>query len=212
MKIRVGLPSFNGKLRDETQQTLERLKACKKHEFEVIQINGGCIYRGRNSSSLAVPCLNGGKIKQTMPYDYYLAMDWDMSFSAETIHALITWDKDIICAAYGDRNGQNDLLVAGHWDKVPGDSPMIKRLKFYETGLKEVDWTGAGCLLIKKNVFETLEYPYWTHNIIRVEDCQEVVAEDISFCMNAKAAGFKVWLDCDHRAAHLAHPQDKVLY
>jgi hypothetical protein len=212
IKIRVGLPSYDGRLRNETTATLKRLVDCKEYNFEICRIDGGCVYRGRNASSLAIPGIAGGKRKQIMPYDYYLAMDWDMSFGIENVKRLIASGKDIISGAYGDRTGTSDKLIAGYYDKIPGDCPMQKRLDFWNSGLKEVDWVGAGCLLIKKSVFETMDYPYWTHNVITLEkeDFREIVSEDVSFCMNARAAGFKIWCDLDNRIAHLAHPNSGI--
>jgi hypothetical protein len=210
-KIRVGLPTYDGRLREETKQTLERLMACKDFIIDLCKVDGACIYKGRNISSLAVPSANdlGGKIKQVMPYDYYLAMDWDMSFGADNVARLIKRDKPIISAAYGDRLGESDRLLCGYFGKVSGDVPMSKRLYFFETGLRKVDWAGAGCLLIKKEVFETMDFPYWTHNIINIpgKDFSNIASEDVSFCMNAKAKRFDIWCDINNRVAHLQHPK-----
>lgn len=65
----------------------------------------------------------------------------------------------------------------------------------------EVDWVGAGALVIHRKIWETVEWP-----LFRWEPTQDAilspgVGEDVSFSRKVRAAGFKVW---SHRipAAH----------
>lgn len=205
IKIRVGLPSYDGKLTIPTEETISRLRACKDYDFEIVRINGALVHSARNMTSLPIVKKEGGSIRRVkMPYDYYLAMDGDVAFDVDNIRRLISADKDIIGGAYNTRGGKTDLVVAGYYDKCDGDIPPSKWIKLYDTGIKEVDWCGAGCLLIRKQVFENMDYPYWTHNVIEYKEYREVVGEDVSFCMNAKAAGFKTWIDLDNRIAHIS--------
>jgi len=61
----------------------------------------------------------------------------------------------------------------------------------------EVDATGAGCLLIRRDVLEKLgEAPFGP--------CETDIGEDIWFCKQAKMAGFDVTLDWSVLCGHLA--------
>jgi hypothetical protein len=203
IKIRVGIPSYDGKLTVPTQETVNRLRACTDIDFEIIQISGTFCYRARNISSLAVVKDGGGKIKQVLPYDYYLAMDADVAFDVQNIKRLLAKERDIVGGAYPLRAGRTDLVVAGCWDSIPGSSSWEKWLRVYNTGLVEVDWCGAGCLLVKKEVLEKMNYPYWIHRTVVIGELADHTSEDIGFCMTAKELGYKIYCDLDNRIAHI---------
>lgn len=69
-------------------------------------------------------------------------------------------------------------------------------------GLQEVDAVGAGCLLIRMDVIRALEAEgqrkghYWF-------DYLPPFSEDLSFCVRARAAGFRLALDADVKCGHL---------
>ena len=200
IKIRVGLPSVNGQVTPPTKETLDKLRAYNDIKFEIVKVDNGQTVRGRNIASQPVPKDAPASKKLIMPYDYYLAMDDDMAFTPENIRRLIDHDKDIIGASYSARTSRTDLIVAGFL-KLSNDKDNW--LRAYDIGLKEVDWTGAGCLLIKKQVFEKMDYPYWTHDIYEDGDVRDICSEDIGFCINARKAGYKIYCDLSNRVAHI---------
>jgi len=67
-----------------------------------------------------------------------------------------------------------------------------------------VDYTGFGWVLIKKGVFERLEYP-WFAPKMQVFDSgkvQDMCGEDVSFCLDAKKEGMVTWCDPRIRVGH----------
>ena len=66
-----------------------------------------------------------------------------------------------------------------------------------------VDYAGMGWMLIKKGVFEKIPYPWFAGRYMQLSDtiC-DLTSEDVSFCLAAKDAGFKVWVDPDIRVGH----------
>ena len=66
-------------------------------------------------------------------------------------------------------------------------------------GLVEVDGLGAGCLLMKRKVIESMKAPF--ADLIN-EDGTRSLGHDYNFCRKAKKNGFKVYADwdvlCDH--------------
>ena len=69
-----------------------------------------------------------------------------------------------------------------------------------------VDYTGFGWLLIKKGVFEhnEIKYPWFAPKMQVFEsgEVQDMCGEDVSFCLDAKEAGFEIWCDPRVRVGH----------
>ena len=69
-----------------------------------------------------------------------------------------------------------------------------------------VDYTGFGWLLIKKGVFEhnEMKYPWFAPKMQVFEsgEVQDMCGEDVSFCLDAKEAGFEIWCDPRVRVGH----------
>ena len=69
-----------------------------------------------------------------------------------------------------------------------------------------VDYTGFGWVLIKKGVFEDekMTYPWFGPKMQVFESgaVQDMCGEDVSFCLDAMDAGFKIWCDPRIRVGH----------
>ena len=69
-----------------------------------------------------------------------------------------------------------------------------------------VDYTGFGWLLIKHGVFEHKDMPYpWfapKMQVFESGEVQDMCGEDVSFCFDAKEAGFEIWCDPQVRVGH----------
>ena len=69
-----------------------------------------------------------------------------------------------------------------------------------------LDYTGFGWLLIKKGVVESAGLPYpWLAPKMQIFESGEVhdmCGEDVSFCLDAKEAGFEIWCDPRIRVGH----------
>ena len=67
-----------------------------------------------------------------------------------------------------------------------------------------VDYTGFGWVLIKKGVFENLEYPWFAPKMQVFESgsVQDMCGEDVSFCLDAKEKGYDIWCDPRIRVGH----------
>ena len=67
-----------------------------------------------------------------------------------------------------------------------------------------VDYSGFGWIMIKKGVFETLEYPWFAPKMQVFEsgNVQDMCGEDVSFCLDAKENGDEIWCDPRIRVGH----------
>ena len=69
-----------------------------------------------------------------------------------------------------------------------------------------VDYAGFGWLLIKHGVFEDeqMKYPWFAPKMQVFESgaVQDMCGEDVSFCLDAKEAGFRIMCDPRIRVGH----------
>ena len=118
--------------------------------------------------------------------DYLLFLDSDMVPPADMLIKLIEHDKDIVSALA--------------FRRVPNYEPCIFKddMEFYldyPKGLIEIEGVGMACTLIKRKVFEAVPEPWFFPN--------KILGEDLSFCVRARHAGFKIFCDTELICGHV---------
>ena len=101
-----------------------------------------------------------------LEYDYQLWIDSDIVFDVEKFYRLVWMKKDIAAGWYMTEDGKTTSVA--HWleeddfaknggvmNHETGESISRRRKPF------TVDYAGLGWVLIKKGVFESLEYPWF---------------------------------------------------
>ena len=188
--------------------------------FDLVQ-NGASIQISQDYSSMVnfarCKCLGANVLRgpKQIPwdgklnYDYQLWIDSDIVFDTEKFYRLVAMDKDIAAGWYMTEDGHTTSVA--HWleeedfrgnggvmNHETGDT-MSKRRKPFT-----VDYTGFGWVLIKKGVFEKLEYPWFAPKMQVFEsgEVQDMCGEDVSFCLDAKEAGYEIWCDPQIRVGH----------
>lgn len=167
-------------------------------------------------------CLGGdntrGKLQKPfnnkLDYDYIMWIDSDIIFKVDDFKKILESENDITSGIYKMENTINYPTVI-KWDtdylKKNGkfeflDDEKIKQLKEENKLLNNrylnVEYTGMGWMLIKKDVIEQLKYPWFYHDLYQVDDFVEMFSEDVSFCKNLKKAGFDIYVDLDIRVGH----------
>lgn len=122
-------------------------------------------------------------------YDALLFVDSDMVVPVDLLTRLIEADKDIVSALA--------------FKRTPGYEPCIFKecnetdAKFYldyPKGLIEIQGVGMACTLIWRRVFEAVPEPWFFPH--------KILGEDLSFCVRARAEGFRIYADttliCGH--------------
>jgi GT2 family glycosyltransferase len=107
--------------------------------------------------------------------------------------------------------GQEEVDICGvsvHRRYDPFDVIMLKgehgsyeplpESEWYDQGLVEVDATGTGCLMMKMEVFDDIDEPWFKWPADQSEP-----GEDIYFCGRARKAGFRIFVDTDLPVDHL---------
>ena len=166
---------------------------------------GADVMRGENQKPF------DGKID----YDYILWIDSDTIFNPQQLEKLLNADVDIIGALQLFEGGQG--YTCGNLDddyfRKNGIMPYhtdqtIAMAKKNKKGLIEVDYCGFGFLLIKKGVYEKLEYPWHRPEWFKIDDKKDFSMEDVGFCINVRKKGFKIYVDPQIRVGH----EKKVIY
>ena len=148
-----------------------------------------------------------GKLK----YDYQLWIDSDIVFNVEKFYQLVLMDEKIASGWYCTEDGRTTSVA--HWldeDDFKGNGGVMNHETLDSIAKRKkpftVDYAGFGWLLIKHGVFEDsqMTYPWFAPKMQVFESgaVQDMCGEDVSFCLDAKEAGFRIMCDPRIRVGH----------
>ena len=148
-----------------------------------------------------------GKLK----YDYQLWIDSDIVFNVEKFYQLVLMDEKIASGWYCTEDGKTTSVA--HWldeDDFKGNGGVMNHETLDSIAKRKkpftVDYAGFGWLLIKHGVFEAsqMTYPWFAPKMQIFESgaVQDMCGEDVSFCLDAKEAGFRIMCDPRIRVGH----------
>lgn len=130
---------------------------------------------------------------------HVMFIDDDVVCKPDVLYRLLRHDKDIVLALQLRRNFPHHPLV---FDKeLPDDLFRVYTLKDHETGLIPVVGGGLGAVLIKTEVFRTLEKPWFRFGQLKEKD---QMSEDTDFYIRARQHYFNVFCDLDTYVGHQA--------
>jgi hypothetical protein len=136
------------------------------------------------------------------PFTHFMWLDSDHVF-----------DRDLICQlARHFARPEVDMVSALYFNRAEPFLPVVYVKDTNENPythypliqvpncLCEVDAVGFGAIMTKREVFETMPDP-WFHMTGRGG---EHIGEDMSFCVHAKEAGFRLFLDGQYKLGHFS--------
>ncbi len=182
-KILVAVPYYRY-IEPETEDSLRALE--KLDGVDVQRYRCHAIPKGRNE--LIQKMQVGG-------YDYIFFLDSDTAVKASDLQLLIDVDQPVVSGLYA-------LLLNNtvRW------AAAIKRCGDCYTWLTgdptipmPVCVTGAGCLLVKREVFRAVKWPWFDFELGKGGN---IKGEDFAFCQKCTDNGFEVWLQPRVVAAH----------
>jgi hypothetical protein len=175
-------------LRRGIRPILSRQESCNIYYVRNMCL-GGDVQRGKDQKPF------DGKIN----YDYLMWVDSDIHFTPGDFDRLIEDDKDIVSGLYL-MDGGSAFAAVREWD-----GEYFKRhgaFQFFTPGEAlglidpiEMNYTGMGFMLVKRGVFEAIEYPWFRQIEKRIGDMVDCTMEDVSFCLRAREKGYKIWID-----------------
>lgn len=134
----------------------------------------------------------------TMNCTHILFLDNDHYFEADTIKKLLSHDLPIVGGL--------------SFQRVPPYEPVMYRgrineyktvTEWKEKSLVEVDTTGTGCLMIKREVFEKIDPPWFEFMKNPDPNVPYGIGEDVIFCNKAKLEGYKIFVDTSCTNKHI---------
>lgn len=174
------------------------------------------LIQGSNIYTVRLQCVGGeeGKGVYRAPwngdidYTHIMWIDADMVFTPENFQALLDHDEDIISGAaclaggkdyaFGLQSRDNGITITK--DNL---STVVLPGRINKKGLLEVCHVGMAFILMKKGVLEKIKYPWFFE--LPYKNKEGVVcfnAEDFSFCVKARKAGFKLFIDLEQQIGH----------
>lgn len=131
----------------------------------------------------------------------------DHCFPRDIVVSLLAHDVDIVVPLCTRRSPPFGLVAftepqEGEEKVDPLGRPFWHIIQFDELpkhGLMEIHAAGTAGMLVKREVFERMEGP-WFENSDTIS-----TNEDVTFCRKARDLGFKVMLDVDSRIGHIGN-------
>lgn len=141
-----------------------------------------------------------------LDYTHLMWIDSDVLFKPEQIMTLLNHDKNIVSGVYMMADMKYFATVE-NWDeeyfKKYGAFQFLTEENIRnKKDLMEVDYTGFGFILIKRGVFESLDYPWFQPKFYDFGTCRDFSSEDASFCKMIKEKGYKIYIDPTIRVGH----------
>lgn len=151
---------------------------------------------GGAEGSSSIACNRNALVQGMMAHaelEWLLFLDSDMVPPPDVLRRLL---------AHGS---EPDVISACYWTRHPPHVPAFGALPgtpIVAIGgpLREVAWTGFGCVLVRRRVFEALPFPWFEHTT-------PGIGEDTLFCEKARALGFRVYVDPALDVGHM-HVQE----
>ena len=200
-------PSFTGKFFDSFMELINYLYLTNA-QFTIVRRFSPVIYYVRNM------CLGGDVLrgKNQKPfnglvdYTHIMWIDSDIVFTPQHFQQLLNYDKDIVSGIYMMGDGKHFATVED-WDEEYFQEYGTFKFSTEEdlkdrTGLIKVGYTGLGFMLVKRGVFESLEYPWFQPVFHEIGNCRDFSSEDVSFCKMVTEKGFNVYVDPQIRVGH----------
>ncbi len=120
--------------------------------------------------------------------DYILWLDSDMTYPATTALRLLEHNKDIVACNYSKRTKPLKTVAytnLNDWDSWVHMEPQDELVK--------VEGVGMGCMLMKLDIFEKLQKPYFEFRY--KEDTQDYFGEDFILLGKLREQGYDVFID-----------------
>jgi cellulose synthase/poly-beta-1,6-N-acetylglucosamine synthase-like glycosyltransferase len=125
-------------------------------------------------------------------YDALLFIDSDMKVPVDLLAKLVKADKDIVSGLAFKRFPPYEPCIFKKCDREGTEFWLD-----YPKGLIEIQGVGMACTLIKRKVFETVPKPWFFP--------EPNIGEDLSFCIRAREAGYKIYCDTNLICGHVGN-------
>ena len=131
-------------------------------------------------------------------FTHILWLDDDHVFNPDLAVVLARHDVDMVSALYFGRCDRH-LPVVYVQDQDSEDEFRHHTLIEPPRSMCKVDAAGFGAMLMRRDVLDSFDYPWFTF--------ENGAGEDFNFCVAARRAGREVWLDGSYSIGHIGDPR-----
>ena len=165
------------------------------------------VYHVRNLCLMGQPEL--GKDQKVfngqIDYDYIMWIDSDSVFTNKDFVKLLGQMENnknihILSGLYLKDGGKEYTAVLGlnskYYEKHGKPKTLTPEDLRHKNKILKVDYTGMGFMLVRRGVFESIDYPWFQP--MRLQGSSGFIGftgEDASFCLRAKEKGFDTYID-----------------
>ena len=212
MEVGIAIPCADYESPNQFMRSLANMVAyswmCGLKVYEVGIVERMIVHWGRNE--LAKNSLERVNPHTGREFTHILWLDNDHVFNADMLVYLARHKGlDAVSGLYYCRVGS--ILPTVYVRTEDGEEDKYRHYPLLEVpeALIEVDAVGFGAMLMRLDVLKRMEYPYFSFDM--------GAGEDIYFCVKAKEAGVRIWLDGSYRLGHIGEPtiithQDHLKY
>ena len=212
-KLIVGMPSYDGMAADLLIPVMYGMRLPK---VQFIFLYGCYIDRNRNE---IVRGAFDDMYKDRLGGDFthLLFLDADtIPMNLDAVEKLLKADKDVISGISTFKNIPSTWMVWDwedrenlkmKWKHIANPIDPMNIFPEYRDRVIEVDTFGFGFVLVKREVLETLDMPWFKS--YNTSDMR-YHGEDVMFCKNAQDAGYKIYahtgVQCLHKMGRFYYP------
>lgn len=131
--------------------------------------------------------------------EWVMFLDDDHVYPHDLLMRLLAHEKPVVSALYLRRQQPFSPVAFSHRNDH-GTYQSIDLAELPQGGLLKVHAVGAGGLLVRAEVFNAIEPPWFEHGKVGDWDA----SEDIIFSEKANTAGFDVYVDLEAQLGHLS--------
>lgn len=187
MKVLIGVPcTDNGRF---TVFWDSLLKLDKGYDDEIYISRGSSVSANRNAII---------DHAQKHDFEYILFLDDDMVFRDNILTKLLENDEDVVSGLYLSRHPIFAPLIFDEYREEKAHTKVLDDKEFKKIPIAAA---GAGCLLIKTEVFKKLEKPYF--DLGQIE--KDKWCDDINFFKKLQNAEVKCFCDLRVALGHINH-------
>lgn len=191
-KILIAVPTFES-IKPECFKSIYGLKRPEGYSLYFDYVSGYDCAKARNQ--IAKNAMAG-------EYDYVLMVDSDIQLPRDALVKLLECKSDIALGWYYRKRTKTDQTVIFTFGKNFDDQNCITGSTMIHEVPRaiEVKGGGLGIALIKVEIFEKLQYPYF--KFITYSD-DSVLSEDLYFCNKASERGFNIKCNPSVKGNHI---------
>lgn len=142
-------------------------------------------------------------------YTHLMLIDNDVTPPKDALSNLLEDDLDVVSGFYAHRNRENDETITTNLCKVgefnymtQWDGNELREELAKGNTVIRIHGGGMGCILIKRHVFERIQYPWYDWVNYR-DPKRSMLSEDLYFCERCGAERIKMHADTRVACGHL---------